>query len=665
MQNRCGAVLVVAALAALSALAVGVPSAGAAVTSSQVTAPASGTFFQQNGDTSSDPAHQITISGTVVGTGNVDLFCTFGGAGSDVIALDVPVNPSGSFSFTGPAPDPERPCVVRALPQGGGVPQNLSPFTGPTIAAGDFDTSAVSGGPNNGLLYDFFDNDAQFSGDADYVSVGRGGVFDTYPVDPSTLNRGADLFFSDGYLSDANGDRSDLQVDGFPAYASFTAENLLGFTGADFPGLPAVTFTQSQNPATGDVTVHESELLVQCAPAPATYPPGTSSCTSFRSTGVRFNRTIVQSQDGRQAHVTDTYTSIDGQPHALDLRYGQDFNESTAGFDFPWVDGSAYHTHTAGDTEPPPPNAPTSMFVDADNTLADGSQSSAQGAITFAERPNGFAFVPEGRFGNTHLDVSYTRTIPASGSVTLKTAYSWAFTIADAHRLAALAEQSFTPLGSLPDVITGTAAGITPNSAVVSGLVNPNGQVTTYHFDYGTSTGYGHSTPSSGAGSGTTANAVSAILTGLQADTTYHFRLVATSASGTTSGTDATFHTGSLSTPPTTRLSVGRVKVKASTASVRLSCTGASGAVCRGTLTETIKVKKHHKRVTQTVAMKSFSIRAGRDRTAQLTLNKKGRKALATSPLHKLKATLTVRLGANKVATRTVTFKQHEHKHKK
>ena len=70
------------------------------------------------------------------------------------------------------------------------------------------------------------------------------------------------------------------------------------------------------------------------------------------------------------------------------------------------------------------------------------------------------------------------------------------------------------------------------------------------------------------------------------------------------------------------------MKIKRSTASIPLSCTGAAAVVCKGTLIETIRVKRHHKRVSEKVASGKFSIKAGAKKTVKLTLNKKGRKAL-------------------------------------
>ncbi len=94
--------------------------------------------------------------------------------------------------------------------------------------------------------------------------------------------------------------------------------------------------------------------------------------------------------------------------------------------------------------------------------------------------------------------------------------------------------------GSPPIVSTDPATSITETSATLNGTVNPKGQATTYHFEWGTTTSYGQATANQSAGSGTVAVAASANLAGLSPGTTYHYRLVATNDSGTNHGSDGT-----------------------------------------------------------------------------------------------------------------------------
>jgi len=104
-----------------------------------------------------------------------------------------------------------------------------------------------------------------------------------------------------------------------------------------------------------------------------------------------------------------------------------------------------------------------------------------------------------------------------------------------------------------PLATTGGASAISKTTATISGTVNPEHMPTTYYFEYGPTTAYGTKTPVAGkdAGSAGYDAAVSHTLTGLSKGTTYHYRLVAASSEGTTTGADRTFQTPSL-VPPVT-----------------------------------------------------------------------------------------------------------------
>jgi hypothetical protein len=125
--------------------------------------------------------------------------------------------------------------------------------------------------------------------------------------------------------------------------------------------------------------------------------------------------------------------------------------------------------------------------------------------------------------------------------------------------------------GSAPGVATTAASSIAATSARLNGTVNPNGQSTSWYFEYGSSTAYGLKTPSHSAGSGTKAVGESASVGSLLAGTTYHFRLVATNGSGTSYGTDVSFVTlgvpvaqasAAQSVAPTTAVLTGSVDPK-------------------------------------------------------------------------------------------------------
>jgi hypothetical protein len=101
-----------------------------------------------------------------------------------------------------------------------------------------------------------------------------------------------------------------------------------------------------------------------------------------------------------------------------------------------------------------------------------------------------------------------------------------------------VAQAAGTKLGR-PGVSTGSAIAVRGTSATLVGAVDPNGAVTTYYFQYGPTVAYGRQTTPGTLPAGTTrvkvGQAVSGLLTG------YHYRLVASNASGTTPGRDRTF----------------------------------------------------------------------------------------------------------------------------
>ena len=96
-----------------------------------------------------------------------------------------------------------------------------------------------------------------------------------------------------------------------------------------------------------------------------------------------------------------------------------------------------------------------------------------------------------------------------------------------------------TPDGALqlnraPSVTTKAATGISAAAGTLNGTVDPNGLETTYQFEYGKTTSYGTDAPASPASAGATwtSQEVRSVLTGLQPETTYHYRLAATNGFG-------------------------------------------------------------------------------------------------------------------------------------
>jgi hypothetical protein len=100
-----------------------------------------------------------------------------------------------------------------------------------------------------------------------------------------------------------------------------------------------------------------------------------------------------------------------------------------------------------------------------------------------------------------------------------------------------------------PTATTGASSSITDTQASLAGTVNPQGQLTSYAFQYGTTTAYGQQTALTSAGSGTADVPITADLSGLTAGTVYHYRVIATNPTGTTVGADKTFTTTGTAPP--------------------------------------------------------------------------------------------------------------------
>ncbi|HEV7564061.1 MAG TPA: hypothetical protein VGO24_11240 [Solirubrobacterales bacterium] len=110
--------------------------------------------------------------------------------------------------------------------------------------------------------------------------------------------------------------------------------------------------------------------------------------------------------------------------------------------------------------------------------------------------------------------------------------------------------QTFTTSQAPPAVVTDTANQIAATKATLNGKVNAFGLQTTFGFEYGETTAYGNTVPLAAAGiagNGRALRSFSRVVSGLTPGTTYHFRLVAKNAVGTTEGEDRVFTTSASS----------------------------------------------------------------------------------------------------------------------
>jgi phosphodiesterase/alkaline phosphatase D-like protein len=147
--------------------------------------------------------------------------------------------------------------------------------------------------------------------------------------------------------------------------------------------------------------------------------------------------------------------------------------------------------------------------------------------------------------GNDAVAVSVTLSGLRAGST-----YHYRFTATNGDGQSYGADASFTtptPQHVGPAVTTGAVKRVTAGSATVTGTVDPNGsRVTSCRVQWGTSSSYQQGAPVAckpGPGAGDNPVAVTATLSHLRTDTTYHYRFVAQNGNGRTYGPDRTFRT--------------------------------------------------------------------------------------------------------------------------
>jgi uncharacterized delta-60 repeat protein len=200
----------------------------------------------------------------------------------------------------------------------------------------------------------------------------------------------------------------------------------------------------------------------------------------------------------------------------------------------------------------PPPVGSTPTVT----TGAAGSITQSSALVTGQVNPNGlstsyhFDYGPTAAYGSS----TGTATLAAANAPTTvsqaltglapATAYHYRLVASNADGTTIGSDATFTTTpATAPSVSTGTASQIGEVSATVSGSVNPNGLATSYHVVYGETAGYGSSTKPATLAAALAPTIVSVALTSLRPATTYHYRLVATNADGTSSGLDGTFKT--------------------------------------------------------------------------------------------------------------------------
>ena len=117
------------------------------------------------------------------------------------------------------------------------------------------------------------------------------------------------------------------------------------------------------------------------------------------------------------------------------------------------------------------------------------------------------------------------------------------------------ANLTFTTLPSAPAISFTGSTNVSQFRATMFGLVNPNGAATTAYFQYGPDSNYGTTAGTTNFAAGVTNRTAALSVASLSANSTVHFRLVASNIAGIVYSADQTFTTLSALAPTATTVS--------------------------------------------------------------------------------------------------------------
>jgi hypothetical protein len=195
---------------------------------------------------------------------------------------------------------------------------------------------------------------------------------------------------------------------------------------------------------------------------------------------------------------------------------------------------------------------PLATTLDATNILSIGATLNGSVNANYLSTTVTFEYGPTTSYGSTLSAVPSPVTGNSVTSVTadltgLTPGVTYHFRIKTVNPLGTTygSDKSFTTLGQKPSATTFDATNVESMSATLNGSVNANYVPTTVTFEYGLTTSYGSTeTAAQSPVSGNTTINISADIIGLlPGEVTYHFRVVAVNALGTTYGEDMIFTT--------------------------------------------------------------------------------------------------------------------------
>jgi hypothetical protein len=455
------------ASAAAAAAFLILPVTASAMTTSQVTSPsADPTYLYDDTTDAVDPP--FTVTGTSNGTPGslADIICTYSWGNSDTIVNDAVVGAGGAVTGTGTLADlPDNTCRLRIVPDG--VSSSLwHRYQGPAVALQSLQWKGIiSGGPNDGKLYNWEAYMMGRNGEMDIYTVSDDALYEAYAYSPNHFYDDYDSVDAAFELTDSfangNGDHSAILVDGKNAYVPEQARDLFG-AAENLDGFP--TMTVDMGLVDNVPTITESFPLVRCTSE--TYPADAVSCTEFVNTGVTMQRIWRMAEDGGSARLHDAFTSTDSAAHRVQLWYNFDHDDSDASWG---VNGPDWDSYDDGSrlSGVQLPTSPFTLYGRDNDNNPDGSHESPTLAITFGTSPLALEWSDEDVF-----DAVYDIDVAAGGTKDLWFAGSFSHLVKRAMAYGERAEDAFAG----PTVtITAPADGSSANGSVeVTGTATDN-----------------------------------------------------------------------------------------------------------------------------------------------------------------------------------------------
>ncbi len=208
--------------------------------------------------------------------------------------------------------------------------------------------------------------------------------------------------------------------------------------------------------------------------------------------------------------------------------------------------------------------------------------------------------------------------------------------------------------GAGPAVATGAATAITARGATLNGTVRPGGATTTYRFAYGLTASYGRSTTAGTLPAGESTLPVSARLSGLVPNRTYHYRVTATSSAGSATGADRSFKTKSIPFAGAFAPVQADAVTLAGVTHVSIACPAGTYLSCTGSFS--LRFPMSASRAGHTAATRiggaAFRMGSGRRVRPRILLTRHGRVLLSGRHTLRVTAVVASRDGSGTATTR-------------